>query len=974
MNTTFSWRIVASCMIVVCWTLTWGSTEVHGQTREYATTYRPPSVEYVSRRSGPFTLIYQRGYDPVAKRVAAELRDALAPTDSLASGPVKRQRFRLPVVLNAFSDLSNGFVTPFPFKTEIELPSLQRPALIGGFDTWTSVVGPHELVHAVHGDIRAGFGVGRVLGWMGNDLERVLNLSAPSGWVEGVAVYRESNIHPEAGRLNAPLFRMHYRAAMESDDPWSLTQMLEAPAYTQPFNRHYVGGAHAFSHLARQDGTREAEMFAPTVGFYNRVPFLGFGVALWSGTGERPGNIRDRLRGEGDRKAAAISRDRPEPHTVASDNGLNHRRPYWISDSDVVAMVTGYNLRRGLYRINTETGERSRIATQAVIDDTDYTLSPDTARVWTARFVPDAFSQIQQRAEIQPVTLEDGDRGPRTHRRRVRDPVETLDGRILAVRNDGQITHIVEQRPDGSFARRTKYENVRVLHMAVAPQSGEVAVLANVSGSHRIYRLERSSPADSLLHLQPFFALPGKRMYDVSWGPDGRHLLVSAATPFRQTTQLSASVSTTHTPNVYVLDTKTGHVTRQTDALYGALEPALSPDGTTLAYIRYRHERYDLVTADFDANLNHLPTSKVELSADEWSGPPLRTESRPIAGIPWGESRPYRPTRHLAPRVVYPVIKDVEEIDQVEELSAADASPVGYGIGVQGTDPLQVWSYGAEAWVQDASVWTEASIQYAGFLPRPSLTAFHRPTILSSNARVEETGVSLGLNLPVSLASNVYQSVGAFGLDTEWRRTKLVQDGVAGGPSVRRWTVEPTMTLGYRLQQNRRDLIPNSGMLLFGTSTHDVWTDRTAERGAIGILSGFVPVLSRWNTGVQLSVGVVSQRQGTEYGLGAFLPRGNEEFTLPSGTFIRFKSEVLHPLLFVDDGMLLLPVYVKAVYSYGFASTLTRVRDITARRQRVSSVGGGLGVRIRLFSTADLDLRVGLAYQIEEEKAVAVFR
>jgi hypothetical protein len=768
---------------------------------------------------------------------------------------------------------------------------------------------------------------------------------------------------------------MRYRAAMESDDPWSLAQMLERPTFTQPFDRFYVGGAHAFTHLALRDGTPDAEAFEAATGFFNQFPFLGFGVALWTATGDRPGQIRDQLREEAIANQGAHRYDRPRPTVVASANGLNHRRPYWLSETEVVATVQGYNVRRGLYRIDVTTGERTRIATQAVAGGTGYTLSPDSSRVWTGRYVPDAFSAIQSRAEVQAVRLDDGERLPRTHRQRVFSPVEVPSGRLFAVRNDGQVSHVVERQPDGSFAQRTFYRNVRILHMAAHPTADDVAVLANVGGAHRIYRLV---PGDGeQMALQPWFGLSDLRMYDVSWGPKGRYLLVSAARPDNAPGRLGDPPDAWGTPNVYALDTETGQVTRQTDAEYGAMEAALSPSGETLAYIRYRHERFDLVTSPFQPDASPLPSYAVE-RGPEASGPQtqLRTDVPPAASVPWGEERPYRAARHLTPRVLYPVLLSLDDIEEVEDLGASDASPVGIGLGLQGTDPLETVAYGAEAWYQDGAPWAEAEVQYAGIAPRPTVSAFHRPTLLGTDARLEETGVGLGFFLPVTFASNVYQSVGRFGLDVEYRSTRLVRDNAPDPAFNRRATLEPSMTIGYRLQQNQRDLIPNTGLLLSAVSTHDVWTadGMGREQGALGVLSGFVPLLSRFNTGIQLSVGVAAQRQGTEFGLGNFLPRGNEEFTLPDGTFLRWKGEIIQPLRYVDDGAVLLPVYVQALYAYGFGSTLTRTSDVAARNPRVSSVGGGLGLRVRFFSIASLDLRAGIAYQIEDGEAVVVYR
>jgi hypothetical protein len=186
--------------------------------------------------------------------------------------------------------------------------------------------------------------------------------------------------------------------------------------------------------------------------------------------------------------------------------------------------------------------------------------------------------------------------------------------------------------------------------------------------------------------------------------------------------------------------------------------------------------------------------------------------------------------------------------------------------------------------------------------------------------------------------------------------------------------------VAYRLQQNPRDLIPNSGLVVSTSGTFDVWTDtrdveRGAERGVLGIAALYLPWLSRLNTGIQLSAGVVSQRQGTEYGLSTFVPRGAESVRIGNGTFVRWKGEVVQPLWFVDDGSVLLPIYVKALYGYGFASTLASASKAFARTPgRQSAFGGGLGVQLRLFSLLDLDLRFGAAYRLKQGDVVSVYR
>lgn len=1021
----FGWTAIISIGLAVA-----AGSPSAAQTPEYGTTYRPPEAEYVSRTSGPFLLIYQRGYDAMARQAAAELHRSHAATDSLIGG--RSRSMNLPVVLNAFNDMSNGYVRPFPFKTEIELPTLRTDPLTAGFPTWTSAVGPHELVHAVHGNYQTGFGVGRVLGWLGRDLERVVNLSAPSGWTEGVAVYRESRIEPGAGRLTAPLFTMKYRAAMESSDPWSLTQMMEASAHTQPFDRHYIGGAHAFEFVSTGNaehsgspGTTapDASAFASTSSMYNRFPFLGFGVALWSGTGMRLGAIRDSLRAQHPVEAAVRRPPRPglnvETQIGRSAPGLNHRRPIWLSDEDLVVYRFGYDVRPGFFRIHAGTGNATRIATQALTEDYLYSLSADTTHLWTSRYVPDAFSPIQQRAEVEAITLPEGDRIGRTRHSRVFGAVETSTGRILAIRNDGSLSHIVERSPEGHFVARTDFSNTRFLQLSPSPTDDRVAALVNVGGEQRIYQLRQkagsppvatdgkgsrsgpdlgsktnldllSSRSETTVHslhederavgsdplrfnLTPWIGLRDMRIYDLSWSRDGRYLLFAAARP-RPVDARPCPPSTLETPNVYAYDTQTGVVSRHTDARYGALEPALSPNGSTLAFVRYQHERFDLMTSPFQPERRILSDSLVERNASEWSVELPQRGTPSVSDIPWGAARPYRARRHLAPRMAYPLLKtDPDDTDLRTDASL----PVGAGVGIQGTDPLQRWAYGLEGWVQDASLWGEGSVAFAGSVPRPSLRVFRRPVIIADQARLQETGVGVDLSMPITFASNVHQTLGRIQVGVDARQTQVTRDDRPDDPADDRLTLKPSAAFGYRLQANPRDLIPNRGLLLQGSAVHDLWTrgsSTRAQHGVVGEAVAYLPVLTRMNTGVQLRVGVVAQREGNEFGLSRFLPRGYEDRDLSDGTFLRLRAEVVQPMWYADDGMLLIPLYLKVLYAYGFGSTLTRLEDTARRGPRVSSVGMGFGARIRLFSVLDLDLRIGGAYRPREGDIVVVGR
>ena len=330
--------------------------------------------------------------------------------------------------------------------------------------------------------------------------------------------------------------------------------------------------------------------------------------------------------------------------------------------------------------------------------------------------------------------------------------------------------------------------------------------------------------------------------------------------------------------------------------------------------------------------------------------------------------------------MIYPVTRTADETGAVSDFDLTDGSLVGLGVGLQGTDVLQRWSYGAEGWFQDGLPWGEASIAYAGFPVRPQINAFHRPTASFENARIQETGVGVGLAAPVTFASNVYSSLGRFALFGEWRETRAEAPSYAREPADSACHAQTDRLVAYRLQQNPRDLIPNSGFVVSTRGTFDLWTDARgvetgAEQGALGIATCIsrgsragIPASSSARVWCRSGVGRSS-------GSAPSCRAGPTGRRLPTGTFVRWKADVVQPLWFVDDGSVLLPVYLKALYGYGFASTLSRAENAFAQRvPRQSAVGGGLGIRLRLFSLLDLDLRFGAAYRPTQGDVVAVYR
>ncbi len=943
---------------------------VCAQSDAYGVVYRPDAVNYRILKTDRFDYVYQKGTEEMVRRTAEAFAESWAGTDSLV-GPVEKE-FHVPVVINDFNDRSNGFVHTFPFRQEIEAPSIKSDPLIARASSWPAAVAPHELVHAAHAEVDGTVGIGSLIRPFAPDLARQLNLLAPRGLVEGVAVYRESHLEPGAGRLNAPLFQMKAKAAMTSDDPWSLTQMWEPPAYTQPFDRQYVGGANAFRYLVERGESVSAEAFQTSVTWHNRLPFVGHGIWLSLSTGQFPHQIRNDVQ-SALRQTFQADLDRRRPFTeetvVAGEDGLNHRRPYWIDDDTLVAYVHGYDVRPGFYRIDAETGDRTAIRVQELTEDRVYRLGRDTSALYAGRYVQDPFVPRQEIAEVERIDVRTGSATQVTKGGRAFSPAQGKNGILYAATNDGPFARWSVVTEQGTTKSLTPKAPRSVREIAPSPRTSTIALLINEDGRQGLYRTD--APVESPVEPSPWLALHDSVIYDLSWGPNGRYLLFSA--------------DLDGTPNVYAYDTDTDRVVQLTNVAFGALEPTLSPDRSTLAFVNYRHERFDLVRIPFRPDsATVVPDSLIRRGEAPAGRPRTDHPERDSVSLDVDDARSYAAGKHLAPRMVYPTLHGEGDEEPVLENLRSSPLGVGVGVGVQGADPLQRWAYRATSYWQTGRLWGEARLESGAWLLRPSVSLYDRAySTLARDARgqrftvpVEERGATMGFRLPVTLRSNVYQSHLQMSLDTQVRQTRLFGDPLPEPTDYRtRVTVRPEVAWRYRLQQNRRDVVPNTGLVLGGRAEIDAWTDERANgHGGLAQLDVYVPALRTLHTGVRVGVRALFQSREAVFNTGSFVPRGHSSVQqLPSGPFLQFEAEVTQPVWYIDEGVTLLPFYAKALSVYGFGETLGQVEQ-GRWREAVSSVGGGLRLECRVFYGFDLDLRVGAAYRPGPNDVVTIYR
>ena len=917
--------VIASCLILLAVT-----PSVSGQWIVYEPVVRPLGSRYQVHRTQHFEIIFEEGAATEAWETAMVLERMLPDAQAL-SGVARTMR--MPVILNSSNDRSNGYVHTHPFRQEIEVPHIKGGRLGPNFPSWIEAVATHELVHASQGQASGPWGLGKLVHWFAPDAARAFNLSLPPGLNEGAAVYFESLGVHRAGRLNDARFQMQYRAAVASKRPWSLSQLFEIPRYAFHGNRHYIGGANFFAWQVGRDG---GSFFQKMRTRRYRNPVRSTGLGLRRATGQP---LRE-LSAEFKQETISTAREPTKPASIlAGQNGVLQRWPQWLNDSTLVIYRRGLSETPGLYSLDAETGQTQLI--HAVLLPEDAWFSVKDSVLLYARYIPDRFSTLRSVADVFAYDLRRGREVRVTHGARMHMPLQTSAG-IWALQNDGQRNKWVQIDGDGSIRiirDRSQADLIQIAHT-----KDKTALLVRHDGVQIVYLAASDGT------LTPLIFLDGGAVREISWSSDGRYLLFTA--------------DMDGVTDIYCHDLHLERTSRLTEVSYGAMDPLLSTDGRTLIYVDYQHERYDVVATEFSPSdgpsisltpVNQRPSIAARLQVpDEFT------------------YQPYKLSGRLWPRMILPVGSWSFQ---------APESKLGLrgGLAMYGSDPLRRVTYAAEVTLQSRRAWQRAVISSAFGPVLATLEAYNKPgAVIARIVAQDQTtqdrtygeqsmGTSVTIALPLRFESNVRHSYARIfaGVRIERTRWFSLDEGpvpylLDTGRSLAEWSARTTADAGLwfvaGVQQNTRDIWPNRGATLGVYGRADVDRDNAPRR--VGVYLEFNQYWSpyrRRNTGMMFGAAALAQNDAGVYSNSLILPRGREAF-LGRGIHGKIDLEVLQPIWYLENGLLSIPMYVKAVYLYGFTEYVLVSEDYSGGW----AAGLGLGIQFRFFHYLDLEVRAAI--------------
>lgn len=927
----------------------------------YPTQYRPPNQNWQYLTTPHFNLVYSEANDSVALKMGQFLEQQYPKIQNLVGGELKN----FPIILNDYNDRSNGFVTPLHFRSEIELPPIKGKSLNPQTGTWLQNVGPHELVHALQFSNLGDYNIPRLVSLFSPDLARAFHGAIPSGIIEGIAVQHETEgISTGGGRGQYPFFTNQFSATFKSDRRWSMGQLAHTSTDTRPFGRHYIGGYAFTSWLHEQFGD---EITRNALDFYMDFPFLGYGIALKHATGLWPNQLYNRFEDHQEQRLQDKSANTTTIELDIPFKGREIRRPQWLSDSTLIFYGSFYNARSGFYRYNLNSKKLDRLVTTNSVSDYQYDVSGDRSEVIFSYYETDPIYDNTAKAELVLFDLDTHQQKQLTDNGRLYAPAFLGDS-LLALHTEPASSQLVSFTKDdpSEISEISSSQAHEIKSVAVHPNTDQLAVVSNNSGQQSLWITTRQAVSKDMDSI-PRISFSGGSIFDPGWHPKENKLLFSS--DFSGTLQLYE----------YDLDQK--EIYQLTDAPFNAFEGSYSPSGDRIAYVQQvTNERLPVVQKR-DKLLYKNIEQELWQPRSFLPEKPAATVSDSIltASETWGSGSYSTGLDWLKPRTLLPVLEEV-----------SNRNVYRWGVGLHSNSLLANQSYSASVSIAENRGWYNLTYQNKMFYPGFKARIFSRPSYVSipNQDRSEiftllrqERSAALSIPFQYKFTQNIYNT--SLFIEPEFRQSQIRFFDISNANQPSDFANISISNIyaqfNYRLQQNIRDVQPNSGAIIFAELEHYLSTDNldfssasrtfefqfqepTALRG--GIYSYLSP-LRRWNQSLRIGLQGITQ-SGFIFDNQSIISRGFSEPLFPSSdNLLRFSTRYTIPLTFVDNGGFLLPLYLNNLYLVAFSDTVVDPTLSNWHDQSRSVFGVELRSRFRV---SNLSFDIGIGYGFEPSR------
>lgn len=931
---------------------------------QYATQYRAANQNWMELNTERFRLIYPARYQEEAYRSLSILESEYSDIKNLVGGNMHR----FPVILNPENDRSNGFVSAFNFRSEVELSPIISKTMNPKSGDWLELVLPHELVHALHfsSDPES---VTRLLTIFSPDMRRSVHGAAPAGFLEGIAVQYEShNTIPQAGRGHYPYFRNQFRSVLGTPEEWSMGQLIHSSTYTPPYNRHYIGGYEFVNWLLETHGF---DSMKQAIEFHYKYPFLGFGTALRHETGYWPGKLYNQFNEEKKKKESqrlgeienstdALSKEIP----FSAKCKLLHR-PKWLDNNTLIFYGQACNRTYGFYTYQLNSDTFDLLKEVSISDDFIYDLSEDNNQLVYSRYHSDVLFDNLYQGDLHHLDIETGKSDRITKSARLFSPA-SFGSDLLALQTVANQMELVRINPEnGNIVQKySKPDHSTIVQAAPNPfDPGSAAVIGRIKSIQGIW-FDNLEEDDSILDGEPTVVFEDGSIFDLTWHPTGEKLLFVS--------------DHTGVMNLFEFDLESETIHQLTDSKFNAFEASYSPDGSQVAYVLQDENEQTIHTLNLDdAVWKEIPKTEWQFDADieESFERPLMGREVATDTTSW-QPEPYSTGfGWIKPRLWLPTYEEENGFHRP-------------GLTFESADVMSSQAYSLDMSVMADRFWYNASYTYKGFYPGFRVEVYDEPFFVSfpldeENENFQELlqqsrGASFRIPIPLTLESNIRFSSLYFEPQyfvSQIRFLDPFDSSVPVSEFGTRHTLGFRTVFNWNVRQFIRDVQPNSGWSFFVEGRHALNTDQftietdqlsvdgtlVKRRGFRAGISKFLAPLKRWNQSLRLSARVYTQTDVPVFGILSQYSDLFSETPLPGANNVGlFDTRYTIPIIYPDTGGLLLPFYLSNIYLVLFSQTvadLDRPDSLSASR---SVLGAGIRSRFRLSNlTFDLGIAIG---------------
>lgn len=615
-----------------------------------------PDIRWRTIESEHFYVHYWAGQEEAADRVIMVAERAY---DHLSVAWGHHVYLKTHITLTDLQDSANGLASSIPYpRITAYVTAPEAMSVLEAYDDWLDVLITHEFVHVVHLDTIHGLYrvANAVLGFGVLGHVTAPNLLQPRWVIEGVATTHESK-YTSQGRRHSAQFDAYLRMAVLEGTFQSLDQVSSGARIWPHGTSVYLYGLHFMHYISARFGT---DTFQDLSHIYARqFPPYGINRAIKNVTGltfyqlwkEFKDDITLKYKAQARRiRARGLRQGRR-----LTFGGEQTRYPVWGPDDEYVYFFKDDGHRQEGFKRIRSTGGRLRegvgIGRQGADVDIEHIF--DIQGVSAGTFVPGSGDVIFDLTGVYDYRYRWSDLyrwnggDPKkaeqlTFGARAMEPHVSPDGRTVVFRrNDvaqsrlGFVT--LDTAEISEVAPRSRVSQVYTPRWH--PDGNRVAYSGWEQGGYRDILIYHRDTGDTE-------QITEDRFVDMSptWSPDGRYLVFVS--------------DRDDVFNLYAYDTETHQLHQVSNVLGGAFEPAISHDGTRIAYIGYTSEAFDVWVMPFE------PSRWLPVGPGVGVLVPARTPKPPLPNddgrAPTARSKRYQPGRTFFPRTFMPAAFDVQ--------------------------------------------------------------------------------------------------------------------------------------------------------------------------------------------------------------------------------------------------------------------------------------------------------------------------